>query len=38
VSIRMAVGLVVTPAEVYSIEQTPTPDAMDSPIRGRPGR
>lgn len=37
VSIRMAVGLVVTPNEVYSIEQAPTPDAMDA-LRGRAGR
>lgn len=28
VSIRMAVGLVVTPGEVYSIEQAPTPNAI----------
>jgi uncharacterized membrane protein YfcA len=38
VSIRMAVGLVVTPSEVYSIEQAPTPDAIGGLVRGRTGR
>jgi uncharacterized membrane protein YfcA len=36
VSIRMAVGLVVTPGEVYSIEQAPTPNAITgAPRAGR---
>jgi uncharacterized membrane protein YfcA len=32
VSIRMAVGLVVTPSELYSIEQAPPPEAIGVPI------
>jgi hypothetical protein len=31
----MAVGLVVTPNELYSIEQAPSPDAIEAPLRGR---
>lgn len=38
VAIRMAVSLVVTPHEPYSIEQTTPPSALFEPLsRGRPG-